>query len=79
MSLELTCPCCQFLFHPEEAQNEVDRFDPRLAMEDGQTVEDWLSTTLAPTGTITCPQCGDDISMSETQLSELAAELLLSW
>ncbi len=85
MQIELFCPCCSchFVAPPETAAEAiVERmFDegPPYALGDGETFEDMIFTSLTEHGQISCPECGEPVSVSEESLGRLAMSMLERW
>ena len=85
MKVELHCPACEsrFLAPPETpAAAVLDRMadeGPWYALGDGETFEDMIFNTLVSCGRIRCSECGEDASVSEESLGQLAVEVLGSW
>ena len=82
MQIELYCDCCacRFVAPPQASANEItDRMfeqGPWYALGDGETFEDMIFTTLTQEGNISCPECGDPVSVSEESLGRLAMSML---
>jgi hypothetical protein len=85
MQIELLCPCCacRFVAPPESSAREVleQMFQdgPAYALGDGETFEDMIFSTLTEQGHISCPQCGEPVSVSEESLGRLAMSMLEQW
>ena len=82
MALRLKCDICShpFKLSPETpAGKSLARMTADSgwhALGDGQTVEDLLYANLGEVGAISCPACGMAVPVSESDLSELAVDLL---
>ena len=85
MQIELSCStcACHFAAPPEtHCEDVIDKmFDegPRYALGDGETFEDMIFTTLMEHGEISCPECGEPVSVTEESLGQLAMEVLAQW
>jgi hypothetical protein len=85
MQIELVCTgCgCRFVSPPDAPTAEVlDRMTeegPWFGLGDGETFEDMIFTALAERGTISCPDCGEGVSVCEESLGRLAMEVLSRW
>ena len=49
---------------------------PWYALGDGETFEDMIFSSLTENGFISCPCCGECVSVSEESLGQLAMEML---
>jgi hypothetical protein len=85
MQVELrcpNCPCC-FAAPPDTPSAEIlDRMiaeGPWYALGDGETFEDMIFTALTSRGAIHCPECNQQVSVSEESLGQLAQEVLANW
>jgi len=82
MQIELCCPscACRFAAPPDATGEEVFErmFDegPWYALGDGATFEDMIFSTLTEHGQISCPECGDPVSVSEESLGQIALSML---
>ncbi len=82
MALKLTCPICthEFQVTPETPAGRplahITEGKSWFAMGDAQTFEDMIFARLATEGPICCPSCGNEVAVSETDLSDLARDLL---
>jgi len=85
MQIELSCSCCanRFVAPPEATADEVRHImaveGPGYALGDGETFEDMIFTSLTDRGYISCPDCGELVSVSEESLGRMAMELLAQW
>jgi len=85
MQIELLCPCCscRFVAPPETSADDVMermfRDGPTYALGDGETFEDMIFSTLTERGSITCPECGEPVNVSEESLGRLAMSMLERW
>jgi hypothetical protein len=85
MQVELYCPhcSCRFAASPETPAAEVlDRMTeegPWYALGDGETFEDMIFATLMSHGAITCPECGDPVTVNEESLGQFTREVLTRW
>ena len=85
MRIELHCPYClnRFAAEPETPAAEVlDRMaeeGPWYALGDGETFEDMIFATMFSHGAIRCMECGEQASVNEESLGQLAMEVLGSW
>jgi hypothetical protein len=85
MQVELYCPqcACRFAAAPETPAAEIlDRMTeegPWYALGDGETFEDMIFAALTSRGAIHCPECGEQVAVSEESLGRLTMELLSSW
>ncbi len=82
MQIELHCDCCacRFTAPPDASSNEVTDLmfekGPWYALGDGETFEDMIFATLTQEGSISCPECGDPVAVSEESLGRLAMSML---
>jgi hypothetical protein len=85
MLVELCCSHCgnRFAADPEAPSAEViERMaeeGPWYALGDGETFEDMIFATLFSYGAIRCMECGEQASVNEESLGQLAMEVLGSW
>ena len=85
MHVELYCRrcSCRFAADPDTPAAEVlDRMageGPWYALGDGETFEDMIFATLFSYGAIRCMECGEQASVNEESLGQLAIEVLGSW
>ena len=85
MQIELACPCCacRMSAPPDASVDEV--FDqmleagPHFLLGDGATFEDMIFNTLLEDDSITCPDCGEPVHVTEESISQLAMEVLAQW
>jgi hypothetical protein len=68
---------------PEASIEEVfDRMldaGPHFLLGDGATFEDMIFNTLLEEDEIVCPDCGEQITVSEESISRMAMEVLAQW
>jgi DNA-directed RNA polymerase subunit RPC12/RpoP len=82
MRIELRCPACSCRFvapaqaSEEEIRERMFNDGPWYSLGDGNTFEDMIFATLMERGAITCPECGDAVSVSEESLGQLVMEML---
>lgn len=82
MQVELYCPSCRrrFAAPPETSADEIiDRMStdvPWFGLAEGETFEDMIFAALSERGEISCPECGEAVSVSEESLSKMAMEVL---
>lgn len=85
MQIELCCPSCtcRFVAPPDSSSDDIiDRMfedGPRYALGDGETFEDMIFSSLTEHGQITCPDCGEPVTVTEESLGQLAMEVLAQW
>ncbi len=85
MQIELSCPCCacRLSAPPEASVEEVfDRMldqGPHFNLGDGATFEDMIFSTLLEEDEISCPECGEPVTVTEESLGQMARELLAQW
>lgn len=85
MQVELFCTacCCRFAAPPDTTSEQVlERMNndgPWYSLGDGETFEDMIFSSLTENGFISCPHCGELVSVSEESIGQLALELLAQW
>jgi hypothetical protein len=85
MQVELFCPHCsgRFAASPETPAAQVlERMTeegPWYALGDGATFEDMIFASLVERGAITCPECGDPVTVNEESLGQFTREVLAHW
>ena len=85
MHIELHCTrcCCRFVAPAQSAangfQDSAMSDEPWYALGDGNTFEDSIFTSLTERGSISCPECGAAIAVSEESLGQLALEMLTAF
>jgi hypothetical protein len=85
MQIELSCSscACRLSAPPEASIEEVfDRMldaGPHFLLGDGATFEDMIFNTLLEEDEIVCPDCGEQITVSEESISRMAMEVLAQW